>query len=155
MIYVFGEWELDTDPFELRRGESPVRVEPQVYDLLRFLLLNKERVVGRDELVEEIWDGRFVTDATISTCVKSARQAIGDDGRSQRFLQTVRGRGLRFVGDVLVATEGSVRGSPLRLQSRSGRTTESLRCLRPAGLRPRLRFICPTSRSLWCCRFTI
>ncbi len=102
MRFVFGEWELDTGLYELRQNGRPQKVEPQVYDLLRFLVSNSDRVVGKDEIVEEIWGGRIVTESTISTCLKAARQAVGDDGRAQRLIKTVHGRGFRFIGDVSV-----------------------------------------------------
>ena len=77
MRFVFGEWELDTGLYELRQNGRPCKVEPQVYDLLQFLISNNDRVVGKDEIVDEIWGGRIVTESTISTCLKAARQAIG------------------------------------------------------------------------------
>jgi TolB-like protein/tetratricopeptide (TPR) repeat protein len=103
MTYRFGEWELDPELYELRHGGEAAKVEPRVFDLLLFLVRNAGRVVSRDEIVEAVWDGRIVSEATISTCLKGARQALGDDGRNQRFIKTVHGRGFRFVGEV---TEG-------------------------------------------------
>lgn len=100
MIFAFGDRELDTELYELRQDGRPYKVEPQVFDLLHFLLRHNDRMVSRDEIVEAIWGGRAVTEATISTCLKSARQAIGDDGRTQSLIRTVHGRGFRFVGDV-------------------------------------------------------
>lgn len=100
MIFVFDDLELDTEQYELRRNGRARKVGPQVFDLLHFLLRNAGRVVSRDEIVEEIWDGRIVTETTISTCLKAARQAIGDDGKTQRLIRTVHGRGFRFVGEV-------------------------------------------------------
>jgi len=98
LIYRFEDWELDTGLYELRRGGRVRRVEPQVFDLLHLLVRNHERVVGKEEMVAEIWDGRIVSEATISTCLKAARQALGDDGRDQRLIRTVHRRGFRFVG---------------------------------------------------------
>ncbi len=106
MIFVFDEWELDPELYELRHNDQPCKVEPQVFDLLHLLVRNHDRVVSKDELVAQIWDGRIVSEATISTCLKGARQAIGDDGKAQRLIRTVRGRGFRFVGDV-VARNGA------------------------------------------------
>ena len=100
MIFAFGDLELDTGLYELRRHGQPVKVEPQVFDLLHFLVRNRDRVVSRDEIVDEIWGGRIVSEATISTCLKAARQAVGDDGRNQRLIRTVHGRGFRFIGEV-------------------------------------------------------
>lgn len=100
MICRFADWELDTGLFELRYQGSPRQVEPQVFNLIELLVRNHHRVVGRDEILAELWKGRVVTDATLSTCVKSARQALGDTGRAQALIRTVSGRGFRFVGEV-------------------------------------------------------
>lgn len=100
MNFVFGEFELDTKLYEIRRAGEAVRVEPQAFNLLHFLILNRERAVTRDEIVDEIWDGRIVSEAAISTCIKAARQAVDDSGSEQRWIKTVRGRGFRFVGQV-------------------------------------------------------
>jgi TolB-like protein len=100
MIYSFGEFELDTGKAELREGGVAVAVEPQVFRLLVFLVENADRLVSRDEIVETIWSGRVVSDAAISSRIKSARQALGDDGTAQKFIKTVHGRGLRFVKPV-------------------------------------------------------
>ena len=114
MIFAFEGWELDAGQYELREAGQPRKIEPQVFDLLHLLVRNQDRVVGRDEIVAEIWQGRIVTDATISTCLKSARQVLRDDGRNQRLIRTVRGRGFRFVGDVEERTETT---APRRLRA--------------------------------------
>jgi TolB-like protein len=100
MIFSFENWELDTGTYELRQDGRQCLVEPQAFNILAFLLDNSDRVVSRDELLEELWQGRVVSDATLSTGIKLARQAIGDDGRTQRLIKTVHGRGFRFVGKV-------------------------------------------------------
>lgn len=100
MIYRFGRCELDTELNELRRDGERVLVEPMVYDLIVYMLENRDRLIDKDELNREIWDGRAVTDAALSTCLKQARQAIGNNGRRQDFIRTVLRRGFRFVGDV-------------------------------------------------------
>ncbi len=104
MIYRFGELELDPGKAELRRNGEPVRVEPQVFALLLLLVENRDRLVTRDEIVERVWDGRAISESALDTRVKSARRAIGDDGKAQRLIKTLHGRGFRFVGD---ATESS------------------------------------------------
>tara|TARA_R110002096_G_scaffold302160_2_gene497107 strand:+ start:69 stop:437 length:369 start_codon:yes stop_codon:yes gene_type:complete len=114
MIFAFEGWELDAGQYELREAGQPRKIEPQVFDLLHLLVRNQDRLVGRDEIVAEIWQGRIVTDATISTCLKSARQVLRDDGRNQRLIRTVRGRGFRFVGDVEERTETT---APRRLRA--------------------------------------
>jgi TolB-like protein len=103
MAYSFADCRFDVDRRELKRGGALVPVEPQVFDLLRLLVENRARVVSRDEIIERIWGGRFVSDAAVASRVKSARQAIGDDGVSQRLIRTHHGVGFRFVGEVRAA----------------------------------------------------
>ena len=110
MIYRFDPFELDLARFELRAGGEVRSVEPQVFALLALLIENRERLVSKDELVEKIWDGRIVSEAAISSRIKSARQALGDDGRTQRFIRTIHGRGFRFVGEVEVDRRGAMSG---------------------------------------------
>ena len=98
--YGFEGFELDPARFELRKDGVAVAVEPQVLSLLLLLVANAERMIDKDEIVEKIWDGRIVSDTAISSRVKSARQAIGDDGKAQRLIRTIHGRGFRFVGNV-------------------------------------------------------
>ena len=101
MLYRFGDFELDLDRFELRgaRGER-IPLEPQVFALLTLLVDARDRAVTKAEIFEKVWDGRPVTDAALASRVKSARQALGDDGRAQRYIRTIHGRGLRFVAKV-------------------------------------------------------
>ena len=100
MILTFGEFQLDSDRFELRRNGQVCKVEPKVFDLMAHFASNPGRVLSRDDLVASIWRGRVVSDATVSTCIKNARKAIGDSGVTQRYIKTVRGRGFRFAADV-------------------------------------------------------
>jgi len=99
MIHRFGPFELDNDRFELRRDGATVPIEPQVLALLALLVENRDRVVTKDELIEKIWNGRVISEAAISGRIKKARQALGDDGKSQRYIRTVQRRGFRFVGE--------------------------------------------------------
>ncbi|MEX0281997.1 MAG: winged helix-turn-helix domain-containing tetratricopeptide repeat protein [Arenibacterium sp.] len=99
-MYRFGDFELDVAQFELRHGGQAVKVEPRALELLRLLIENQDRVIARDEIIEKLWDGRIVSDAAISTCLKSARRAVGDDGKAQTLIKTVHGRGFRFVGEL-------------------------------------------------------
>ena len=110
MIHRFGHCSLDIEKCELRSNGAVVPIEPQVLALLRLLIENRERLVGRDEIVERIWNGRIVSEAAIASRVKSARQAIGDDGRAQRMIRTVHKLGFRFVAEVetLPAPEASL-----------------------------------------------
>jgi TolB-like protein len=109
MIYRFEDFELDPRKVELRRGGVALPLEPQVFALLRLLVEQRDRLVSKDEIVEQIWRGRIVSDAAIASRVKSARQALGDDGRNQRLIRTIHGRGFRFVAAVEVEVENDVR----------------------------------------------
>ncbi|MEM7363798.1 MAG: winged helix-turn-helix domain-containing protein, partial [Pseudomonadota bacterium] len=105
MKYRFEQFELDIDQQELRHNDEVVGVEPQVFSILELLIENRTRVVTKDELHDEIWANRVVTDAALNSRIRSARGAIGDDGKQQRLIKTVRDRGFRFVGEV---TEASI-----------------------------------------------
>jgi TolB-like protein/Tfp pilus assembly protein PilF len=98
MIFRFDAHELDLARVELRSHGAVVPVEPQVFAVLALLVANRERMVSRDELIEKVWDGRVVSDAAVASRIKSARQALGDDGAAQRYIRTVHGQGYRFVG---------------------------------------------------------
>jgi len=100
MTYQVGDFVLDAHKFELRRAGQPVAVEPQVLSILLLLIENRERLVTKDELIEKIWHGRIVSDSALTSRVKSARQALLDDGERQAMIRTVHGRGFRFVGPV-------------------------------------------------------
>jgi TolB-like protein len=102
MIYRFDRFELDIDKAELRSDGQRRPVEPQVFALLALLVEHRDRLVSRDEILEKLWDRRVVTDSTLGSRIKSARKALGDDGRTQRFIRTIHGRGLRFVADVRI-----------------------------------------------------
>ncbi len=103
MLYRFEDFELDTAKAELRAAGKPHPVEPQVFALLTLLVQNRERLVSRDEILDKVWDGRVVSDAALASRIKSARQALGDDGQAQRFIRTIHGQGFRFVAEVRVA----------------------------------------------------
>jgi pimeloyl-ACP methyl ester carboxylesterase len=100
LIFVFSDCELDLDRFELRRAGRLRPVEPQVFDLLAVLIRERHRVVPKEELLDTVWGSRFVTESALTSRVKAARQAIGDDGRSQHLIRTAHGRGYQFVAQV-------------------------------------------------------
>jgi TolB-like protein len=113
--YFFSDLSLDTDRRELRRGGEPVAVEPQVFDLLEFLIRARDRVVSRDEVFEAVWHGRTVSDATLSSRVNAARTAIGDSGEAQRLIRTLPRKGIRFVGEVREAPDATPIAEAIRL----------------------------------------
>jgi DNA-binding winged helix-turn-helix (wHTH) protein/tetratricopeptide (TPR) repeat protein len=96
----FGEYELDLARFELKRRGMRVRVQPKVLDLLVYLIRHRERVVPKDELLAAVWQGVMVSETALNQAVKEARRAVRDDGQRQAVIQTVRGRGYRFVAVV-------------------------------------------------------
>jgi pimeloyl-ACP methyl ester carboxylesterase/DNA-binding winged helix-turn-helix (wHTH) protein len=100
MIFISDNCELDLDCRELRHQGAIARVEPQVFDVLAHLILHRHRVVSKDELIETVWKGRCVSDATLSSRINAARRAIGDSGKQQQSIRTVPRRGFRFIGDV-------------------------------------------------------
>lgn len=100
LILTFDVFELDFGRFELRRSGQPCKVEPKVFDLLVHFARNPRHVLSRDDLIAAVWPNRVVSDAAVSTCIKNARKALDDSGDSQRFIETVRGRGFRFATDV-------------------------------------------------------
>jgi pimeloyl-ACP methyl ester carboxylesterase/DNA-binding winged helix-turn-helix (wHTH) protein len=100
MIYRFSDCELDTGRQELRRAGVVRQVEPQVFELLRYLVERPDQFISKDEMFSAVWQRRIVSDAALASRVKAARQAIGDSGAEQRLIRTVHGRGIRFVAPV-------------------------------------------------------
>ena len=100
MRYLFEEYAFDTDLRELYRGAHMVSVAPQVFDLLDYLIRNRERVVSKDDLIKTVWNGRVVSDAALTTRLNVARSVIGDSGEKQRLIKTLQRKGFRFVGTV-------------------------------------------------------
>ena len=98
--FTFEGCELDLDRYEVRRDGDVVAVEPQVFDVLVHLVRHRDRVVPKEELLDEVWGDRFVSESALTSRIKAARRAIGDDGTAQRMIRTVHGRGYRFVADV-------------------------------------------------------
>lgn len=92
----FGSFELDFDRYELRLDDTPVALEPRTFDLVALLARHRGRTVTRDEILDEVWQGQFVSDAALSSQVRSARKALGDDGKRQAVIATVHGRGFRL-----------------------------------------------------------
>jgi DNA-binding winged helix-turn-helix (wHTH) protein len=97
MKYLFENFELDTEKLELHSAEQLVPLEPQVFALLELLIAHSDRVVGKEEINERVWGGRVVSDAALNSRVRTLRIALGDSGKTQRVIKTIRDRGFRFV----------------------------------------------------------
>lgn len=106
MHFIFGEYTLDLERVELKRGSVLVDVEPQVFDVLAYLISHQDRVVTQDELFDSIWKGRVVSLSTLTSRINAARTAIGDSGRAQTLIKTVARKGYRFVGNANEAAKG-------------------------------------------------
>ena len=106
MTLSFGEYEIDVERRELRRAKTPVHVEPQVFDLLVYLVQNRERVVSKEDLIASVWGGRIVSDSTLTSRINAARNAVGDSGKDMKLIRTIARKGLRFVGAVRVQANG-------------------------------------------------
>jgi DNA-binding winged helix-turn-helix (wHTH) protein len=100
LLYFFNDFALDTDRRELRRGPKLVSIAPQVFDLVEYLIRNRERVVSKDDLLASIWNGRIVSDSALNTRINAARCAIDDTGEHQRLIRTLPRKGVRFIGAV-------------------------------------------------------
>ena len=106
MIYRFAEFELDGLALTLRKQGDPVAIEPKVFELLERLIRHRRFVIRKEVLLREIWPGVSVGEASLCRLVKEARRLIGDSGRQQRWIRTVRGTGYQFVGEI------DVQGTP-------------------------------------------
>ena len=113
MVFRFGDHVLDIERRELRRGAALVALEPQVFDLLTYLVRNRGRVVSKDDLIRDVWGGRIVSDSAVTTRLNAARKAVNDSGAAQRVICTVHRRGVRFIGEVSENCEAAARGEIL------------------------------------------
>src|SRR5262249_3125291 len=100
MQYLFGDYALDTSRCELHHTGRRIPLRPKVFDVLSYLIAHRDRVVSRQDLLEHLWPRQFVGEATLKSCIKEARRAVGDTGKAQRLIQTLHGRGYRFVAAV-------------------------------------------------------
>jgi TolB-like protein len=112
--FLFEDHALDIDRRELRRGVQQIPVEPQVFDLLVYLVQNRDRVVTKDDLLDAVWSRRFVSESNLTTRINAARKAIGDSGEEQRLIRTVPRKGFRFIGVVSIPAENATRDVPAR-----------------------------------------
>ena len=106
MQFFFDDHTLDIDRRELRRGPETIAVEPQVFDLLVFLVQNRDHVVSKDDLIDAVWGGRIVSESTLTSRINAVRRAVGDSGEDQKLIRTIPRKGLRFVGAVRMHPRG-------------------------------------------------
>src|SRR5450755_2169472 len=132
MIYQFGPFELDLATVELRNGDKACCLEPQVFALLALLVENRERLVSKDEIIDKVWDGRVVSDAAVASRVKSVRQAVGDTGKSQRFIRTIHGQGYRFVADARASRGAAARSAEVATTLVEGSSTTNVQLDKPS-----------------------
>ena len=118
MRYLFEDYTFDTERRELHRGADAVSITPQVFDLLEYLIRNRERVVSKDDLINAVWDGRIVSDAALTTRLNAARNAIGDSGEQQRLIKTLPRKGFRFVEQCEKRSSPQVRQPPTPRKNR-------------------------------------
>ena len=111
MQLAFGDYVLDGGRRELRRGSEQVALEPQVFDVLLYLALNSDRVVSKDDLIAAVWDGRIISDSTLSSRIAAARKAVGDSGEQQALIKTYARKGFRFVGDMRIEAPADAAGA--------------------------------------------
>jgi TolB-like protein/tetratricopeptide (TPR) repeat protein len=144
MTWAFGDYRLDPERFQLSVGGEPVRLEPQVLSLLIHLVRNRDHMVTKDEIVAAVWHGEPASDASISSRIRSARQAVGDDGEKQSVIRTVHGRGFRFIPEVTTsspaqaASEGFIPAPPARP---GGRPSIAVLPFQQLGMSPELAIL--------------
>ncbi len=109
MIYRFGKFTVDSANYELKLASAPVSIEPKVFNLLLHLIENRDRVVSKDDLISAVWEGRAISDTTLSSGIFALRRALGDNGGTQTVVRTVPRRGFRFVADVTLEPEDCAR----------------------------------------------
>ena len=132
-VYRFADCELDLLQFELRRGGEVVHVEPQVFDVLGYLIANRDRVVAKTELLDAVWGDRFVSESALTSRLKDARRAVGDDGQPSAVIRTVHGRGYRFVAAVEAVDAARRRRRATARRRRRSRRTSGY-CSSPDGV---------------------
>jgi DNA-binding winged helix-turn-helix (wHTH) protein/tetratricopeptide (TPR) repeat protein len=121
MKYDFGEFRLDAEKHELLKGDTPIAVEPRTFAVLKTLVQGHDTVLSKEDLITAAWQGRFTSDEAIASRIKDARKALGDDGRTQKYIKTIHGVGYRFVIDVCVQGrpgDGENDAVPLRYDTR-------------------------------------
>jgi DNA-binding winged helix-turn-helix (wHTH) protein len=133
VLYLFEHFALDEERRELRcDGGTLVPIGPQVFDLLTYLIKNRERVVSKDDLIASVWDGRIVSDSTLDSHINAVRKALGDSGKEQRLIRTATRKGIRFVGEVIEKADNG-RSAPVK--SPSGMQQKVQFCTASDGVR--------------------
>ena len=125
MLYEFGPWELDIDLYELRCSGQVVRLEPLVFDVLVYLVLNRDRVISKQELMSQVWPDQFIGDSALERCIMASRKAMGDSGSRQHVIKTFHRRGYRFIAPVMERALGVLSTSEALSESSSA-------CLSPS-----------------------
>ncbi len=127
---VFGDYTLNTQRYELRRSDMPIRVRPKVFDVLAYLIVHRDRVVSKKELLEHFWPQQSVGEAALNSCIKAVRRAVGDTGQAQRLIHTLHGRGYRYVATIEESGQQPSEGerppspfTPQALEQKSGPDT--------------------------------
>src|SRR5262245_39475758 len=100
MVHLFADCELDESLFQLRRRGRLIKLEPKTFDVLLYLLRHRDRVVSKDELLDAVWAGHVVSESVLPKCITAARRAVGDDRNRKKVIETVHGRGYRFVAAI-------------------------------------------------------
>lgn len=111
VLFAFNGYEVDPDRIELRHEGANIHVEPQVFDVICYLIEHRERVISKIELFDEVWGGAFVGESALTSRIKTARKLLGDDGQAQRVIRTVHRRGYQFVADVVERASESERAT--------------------------------------------
>jgi len=124
--FLFSDHTLDTDRRELSRGSETIAVEPQVFDLLVYLVQNRDRVVSKDDVIASVWNGRIVSDSTLTSRINAARKAVGDSGDEQKLIRTIARKGFRFVGTVVDAPAHAAAALPPESREKSRRAVPPL-----------------------------
>ena len=140
MRYVFGDYSLDTQRYELRHAGEFIPLGPQVFNVLAYLVAHRDRVVSRDELFARLWPDQFVTDDALGRCIRAARRALEDRPAAPRYITTTRGRGYRFIAPV----QEQPHGPPEDGASTTVLAQSILQPLSVAGTRPPPQVSWPT-----------
>ncbi|MFQ5418624.1 MAG: AAA family ATPase, partial [Myxococcota bacterium] len=109
-VHTFGEYELDRSLYELRRSGAPIDVGPRIFDVLAYLIDHRDRLVSKEELVREVWDATAMSGSSVPTCIAAIRKLLGDDPAKPEFIETLRGRGYRFIAPVTRTTSRYANG---------------------------------------------